>query len=407
MGRTSDERRALSPHSRHLLEGTRPRLATLAEATARFWLHSGYDHEYGGFFGTLDRRGQKTAPTDKGLIQQARHLWAFSKWYERRQPDAEVRAVADGTYRLLSERFYDRADGEFFYKLDESGQKIVDPKKLLYAESFAIYGLSAYARAFDVARARELALGCFRSIDRRAHDAVHGGYDQSDEDGWLSSSAAKDTNTHLHLLESFTTLYELTQDATVGARLAELSEIVARRLLQPQDYLHAEFLRDFTPVGPPLVSYGHDLETAWLLIEAAKALGGNHPAQLRDASLRMGEHASKHGLDLARGGYYLSGLPHGPVTDFEKVWWVQFEALLGLLHLFELSGQHVELERFERTLGFIESQWDVEHGEWFWGVHSDGSLSRRGDNKGEEWKASYHNLRALVGCEDSIARLLG
>ena len=63
------------------------------------------------------------------------------------------------------------------------------------------------------------------------------------------------------------------------------------------------------------------------------------------------------------------------------------------------------LERMEKTLDWIEKhQADREFGGWYWGVLEDGKIGPRGDNKGEEWKAIYHDLRALVFTSEWITK---
>jgi mannobiose 2-epimerase len=395
----------LAAETRGLLVDIEARLIPLAERTAHWWLQHGVDREDGGFYGTLTRDGSPTAPHEKGLIQQARHLWAMSMWHGRRVATVEVEAAAASCYAFLLEHLRDEKDGEFFFMAGPAGG-VADRMKKLYAEAFAIYGLSAYASEFDVPAARQHALDCFASIDARAHDSTHGGYDQTDDPlSWIDG-AAHGTNTHIHLMEALTALYELTRDPVVRERLGELVDVTVHHLLQPSDYVALRFDRAWTPVGSPLVSYGHDIETVWLLLDAARALGRAEEPAVRDASRRMGVHASEGGYDADSGGYYNEGVPGGEVTDPEKIWWVQFEALAGLWWLFRLTGDVVHLRRLDRTLARLEATWDPVGGEWFYGHLPDGTPGPRGENKGEEWKTSYHNLRALVFTRDWIEEAL-
>jgi len=383
------------------------RLETLSGDVMAFWKTHGPDPVHGGFYGKHDRRGEPVEDEDKGLIQQARHLWSFSTWYARREPTTEIKAVADSTYRFIADHFLDPKDGEFFYRVSRAGTRVVDAKKLLYAESFAIFALSTYAKVFGHGEAGERALACFRSIDRRAHDATHLGYDQTGEPGWLAPGAQKDTNTHIHLLEAFTALYRQAGDATVRARLEELVRVVVTRIVQPSNYAHKEFYADWRIHEKPIVSYGHDLETAWLLIDALDALGTPLDPHVRQVVLSLGKHAAELGFDQQQGGYFEEGIPGGAATKREKIWWVQAEALPGLWWLYRLGSDVAFLDRLERTLGWIETrQVDHEYGEWFWGINPDGSIGPRGDHKGEEWKAEYHSLRATLFTSDWIKEVL-
>jgi mannobiose 2-epimerase len=383
------------------------RLETLAGNLMVFWKSHGPDTKYGGIHGFNDRRGAPREDADKGLIQQARHLWSFSTWYARREKAPEVKAVADSIYQFLIEHFRDPKDGEFFYTVSRDGSRVVEPKKQLYAESFAIYALATYADVFGVAQAGEQALACFRSIDRRSHDAEHLGYDQSKDPGWLAPGAQKDTNTHIHLLEAFTALYRQSDDEAVRARLEELVKVVATRIVQPSNYAHKEFYADWRVHDKPVVSYGHDLETTWLLIDALDALGTPLEPQVSQLALALGKHSADLGFDPRKGGYFEEGVPGGAPVEREKIWWIQAEALPALWWLYRISNDPSYLDRLESTLTWIETnQVDREYGEWYWGITPDGKVGPRGDQKGEEWKAEYHALRATLFTSDWIQGVL-
>ena len=222
----------LDDESVELIQSCLPRLGRMARELVDFWRTHGPDPIHGGFHGFLDRRGEPREPTDKGVIQQARHLWSFSTWYERREPTAPTRFLADSTYRFLVDRMGDPADGEFYFQVARDG-RVVDHKKLLYGQAFAIYGVATYGRVFGDHEAVDRALRCFVSLDARAHDETHGGYDQRDDVDWLWPGARKDTNTHIHLMEAFTALLDATGDARVRARLRELADVCVHKLLQP------------------------------------------------------------------------------------------------------------------------------------------------------------------------------
>lgn len=383
------------------VEAIRLRLDTLAHDAFSFWRTRGPDPKNGGFYGTLDRNGNPVAPTDKGCIQQARHLWAFSMWYARREKTPEVRAVADTIYHFFVEHFRDPKDGEFFYKVNATGEPL-EKKKPLYAQSFAIYGLSQYAQSFGSDEAKELALACFRSIDRRAHDPEFGGYDQTGDPFYFTPGAEKQTNTHIHLLEALTALYRATHDATVRARLAEMAKLTATRVVQAPGYALQEFKRDFTPFGVTEVSYGHDIETSWLLFDALQALEPE-PAftPFYQVAQRLGRTALDAGYDAEHGGLFEAGEPGAAPSKREKVWWIQAETLPGIARLYLSNPEASDLARLEGTLSFIEQHVrNSATGEWYWSTLGDGSPGPHAPNMGEEWKASYHTLRALVFASD-------
>jgi len=208
-------------------------------------------------------------------------------------------------------------------------------------------------------------------------------------------------------MEAFTELYRVEADSLVGQRLNELADLVADELLQPEGYVHKEFERDFTPVGPAEVSYGHDLETAWLLLDAAEVLDRSDDTKLLDTARTMGVNSSAWGFDTGHGGYFHRGPPGEQPDDLAKIWWVNFEALVGLWTVYTLTEDVVHLRRMESTLSWLEDAQDDPYGEWFKETDESGDPGGSwGDQKGDLQKTSYHNLRALVFTADRMEAVL-
>jgi mannobiose 2-epimerase len=383
----------------------RSRIQKLGTASAQFWKRHGLDEVNGGFRGSLDENGTAIAPEDKGLIQQARHLWTLSTWYAHQEPTPEVKALADNVYSFLMKHFYDAASKEFVFKVTRQG-KTIERKKVLYAQSFTIYGLAEYARVFDQRAALQTALELFHAIGARAHDDVHGGYDQRGDAYWMPEGSEKETNTHIHLMEAFTTLYEISSDSAVRERLAELVAIVTQKICRPEGYAHKDFKLDWSLVGDPIVSYGHDIETFWLVDSAARALGKQADEAIMGPARHIGMSSAEWGFDPEHGGYFEEGPLGGAPTKREKIWWIQAEALPALFRLYEQTRDELYLDRLEKTLDFIEQKQLAPSGEWYWGVFDDGRIGPIGDGLGQEWKAGYHVLRALVFTDEWMGQWL-
>ena len=149
-----------------------------------------------------------------------------------------------------------------------------------------------------------------------------------------------------------------------------------------------------------LDSYGHDIEAAWLLQEAAEELGGTWPNRLEPVVRGLAEAAVRDGITRPDGA--LDYETHGRIRNTERVWWVQAEALVGSRCLFDLTGEEIWARR---CLGFWkyikENIVDKAGGEWYAGVGADGlPLAKR--EKGGFWKTPYHNGRA---CLEMMARI--
>jgi|GEM_PF-1130663 len=395
------------------------------------WLLSAKD-PMGGAFGFLDREfrpvvdaeGTKAGPSneargDKSLIQQSRHLYSYSLMVARRPGDERAEALAHHLFDFIESKMTKEGSGALVHQLDANA-RVREDQLQAYAQSFATYGLATYALCFrerEPARARraeDMAREAFLAWDSLRHDEEFGGYDQKEDGGWLEyvlapSGARKCTNTHIHLLEALTPLYELNpSDKQVEARLREMIDVICDRLLQNSGYVHKHFDRAWAPVGEPECSYGHDLETSWLVRDAARFFEESVREKADHAARAMAEHALRNGWDEV-GGVYDYGIPErdsGPeprVTGLEKVWWAQAESLPGIYRLYRQTRDLSLLSRLAKTLEFIRKEsWDSDFGEFYWGVMSDGSLGPRGDHKGEIWKTPYHALRAFVLTSDWI-----
>ena len=381
------------------------RMRGIAKAQLEFWFERGPDREQGGFHGQLDRRGQPMGTGEKGLIQHSRHLWTFSTWYERREQSPRIATVAHGLYEFILARFADPAGAGFYRKVDRCGN-VIEAVHQVYPEAFAVYALSTYGRVFGVEPAIARAIACFEEFDRRAHEPRFGGYDVTGDPPWQTPGANKETNTQIHVMEALTALGEVSRGPLVHERLREFTELTITKLRQPANYAHLEFLMDYTPLGQPLVSYGHDLETSWLVADAlrvlhARGIAAPLPESIKDLALAMGKASAIGGFDAEQGGYFNTGVPAGSVLDHEKIWWVQFEALPALVQLHLTGVLPDALHRLERTLDWLENgQIDKEFGGVYWGVLPDSSLGPYGDIKGDPWKASYHDLRAMMFAAD-------
>lgn len=357
--------------------------------------------------GWLDREGNPIPPGTKSLVQQARVVWTFSAAY-RQFPEPIYKEVATHTLKFLREKMWDKKHGGFYWLVSREGE-VKDAKKHLYGESFAIYGLAEYARAFNDAAARDEALGLFQLIDRKGHDDANGGYHEAFSVDWqplpndatLGSRGRKSMNTHIHLLESFTTLYLATHDPKVRARVEELLKICTEKIVDvEQGYARLYFTDDWKPADSEISSYGHDIELNWLMTEAAEALGRPHDLQVTRASLALVEHTLRDGYDRERGGVWDEGPASGPAQSKRMVWWVQAEGIVGLLNAFQLTGKAEYRQRFEQQARYTLVHFvDREYGEWYNTIEPDGRIT--GD-KANEWKAPYHAGRA---CLEVIRRL--
>ena len=145
-----------------------------------------------------------------------------------------------------------------------------------------------------------------------------------------------------------------------------------------------------------VVSYGHEIETSWLLCEAADALAdASLSARADAAALRLADGVMKRGYDASNGGIFNEESPDGRL-DTDKHWWVQAEGVVGLLNAYELSGRSEFFDAALQTWDFVDAhQIDRVVGEWYTRLTREGELVP-GLDRVNFWKCPYHNARAML-----------
>lgn len=380
-----------------------------------FYLPHCIDKQSGGYLEVLDETGQFTA-SDKFLTLQARQMWFFSTLAVADIRRTEALAAARTGYEFLIQHFRDPEHGGYFAKTSREGSP-TDRRKHVYPNAFVIYGLVEYHRATGEQTPLEQALELFRILERHCYDQEHGGYNEFFDADWqlitdpsqnsyVGTVGTKTYNSHLHLLEAFAQLYRVAPDPLVRRRLSELVQINVSTFRQPTipcnvDAWHPDWRVVDTPANLR-ASYGHDVECAWLVLDAAEALGLKS-ATLRSWARALCDHAIQRGRDPEHGGFFYTGPLGKPSDDRKKVWWTQAEALVAMLTMHQQTGDPQYREIFDETLSFIEKHQVAHEGGWWNTVQQDGSLQEPG-SRTSTWQAGYHNGRALLLCEQLLRR---
>ena len=374
-----------------------------------FWMTHSLDKVNGGFYGALTNDLEIHNEVPRSAILCARILWTYATAY-RKLGDRQYLAMADWAYTTLRGVFLDPEYGGVYWTVDAAGQPVFD-RKHHYAQAFAIYGLSEYYRATGQAESLELAQTLFQLLEKHAYDPVYGGYIEGSSRSWetladmrLSDrdlNCRKSMNTMLHVLEAYTNLLRVWPDATLKAQHRALIESFLQHILDPSTGHFKLFFDDRWDSLLPNVSFGHDIEGSWLLLEAAGVQADPALlARVRQASLQIATAVYQDGLEPDGSLPYEAG-PQG-LVDSDKSWWVQAEAMLGFYNAYQLSGQPHFAQAARHSWDYIQANMvDRVHGDWIKKLHRDGTVDENYYKVGP-WECPYHHSRA---CFEMLDRL--
>lgn len=396
------------------------------------WYPHCIDSLYGGFISTYTYNFVPSGLQDKFIVTQARHTWTTAKAAQFYPDSMYYINCSRHGFRFLRDVMWDKTYGGFFNLVDRQGNNKSNPQvpKDAYGNAFGIYALSAYYKASKDTSALNLVKQAFMWLERHSHDPQYKGYYQhlgmdgtpvKRNAGTSSTSdiGYKDQNSSIHLLEAFTELYEVWPDALVKQRLQEMLYLIRDNIIQPKGYLQLFFTPDWKPVSfrdssrasvlqhknLDHVSFGHDIETAYLMLEASHALGLQNDTRTMAIGKKMVDHALKNGWDKALGGfydegYYFKGQDTISILLDSKNWWAQAEGLNTLLLMadhFPSDPMHY-FDKFKQQWNYIQTYLiDHVNGDWY-EEGLDKEPQRKTALKGHIWKATYHNFRALSNC---------
>ena len=371
----------------------------------------------GGFHEHWDSKWEKIDNDSRSVVFQSRAILVATAAAEVLPGHhKELHQYAKHGFDWLNNKQWDSEGGGFWWLTDSTGtpsDKSLEEKHI-YGMAFAIYALAEMARVFDDPEALNLAVRTFIWLDHHALDKQHRGYfeslnregvpykddghpEVSNKQSWIETSRGYKTfNTHLHLLEALSSLTQVWQEPTADQRLTELLYLTKIRFYVDPGCFHAHYTSDWNPI-PSVDSYGHDVEAAFLILEAAGLCDDPDPLDTADKARRTVDHAIDLALDPKNGGLYYEGDAFKKISNDNKEWWVQAEALNAFATLHSLFGTQTDhyANALVKTWDFVvKHQIDHTNKGWHPTVTPDGRPLVR--QKLDPWTEGYHQTRCLI-----------
>jgi cellobiose epimerase len=397
------------------------------------WYPQNMDTLYGGFITSFTYDFKPTVDQDKFIVTQARHTWSTSKAAMRYRNVSYYKTLAQNGYKFLHDVMWDETYGGFYTMVGRKGN-VIDSTKNAYGNAFGIYALAAYCKLSNDTGALSFAREAFMWLEKHSHDPVHKGYYQHmQRDGTpirrtaatpaTAETGYKDQNSSIHLLEAFTELYAVWPNDLLRERLHEMLLLIRDTMIGNKGYLTLFFQPDWTPVsirdssneyikqrhGLDYVSFGHNVETSYLLLEASHTLNIQNDTTTLRIAKQMVDHALTNAWDSKLGGFYDAGYyfknkPGLSIISQEKNWWSQAEGMNSLLlmsDLFPNDAMHY-YDKFKQQWKYIKTYMiDHTYGDWYAnGIDIDPKIKTA--LKGHIWKGNYHQFRAMMNCADRL-----
>jgi mannobiose 2-epimerase len=383
------------------------------------------DREHGGFHANYSTDWTPQPDRRKFIVYQARQTWtAASVALARPALRNEYLAYARHGIAFLRDRQWDATRGGFWngVLLDGTPDPQDEGVKMTYGQAFGVYALAVAYRATRDPDALDLARKGYVWVETHCRDDGRPGYrsgvradgsplpvdpeavaPRADVAGIGVPSLYRDMNTHIHLLEAWTELLRVWPDPHLRARTRHLFELVRDGFYSEPGTLHLFLDPDGRPVAGPS-SFGHDVETAFLLLESAEVLGLQADPTVNRVARRLVDHALAVGWNEATGQLFEMGFALRPAYDHSIQWWAQFEFVNALSLMDEAHGRETARyrEAMQKAWRFtVDRLTDHERSGVFAGMGEDGRVRTA---KSHDWKATYHTARALLLTEERLRR---
>jgi len=393
------------------------------------WYPSCVDKEYGGYLSNFDKDWKLKEKQAKFIVTQARHIWASAQM-AKMYPEKDIYGdVSEHGYRFLRDVMWDKEYGGYYTLTSREGEVEAmdgnESTKIAYGNAFAIYGLAAYFEISNDSAALDLAIQSFRWLDKHSYDPEFGGYFQFMArngtpmvDG-QKGTPPKDQNSSIHILEGFTELYKVWKNDHLKSRIAEMLVLIRDTITTEKGYMNLFFHRDWEPVlindilypgGQnkhqfDYISFGHDIETAYLLLEASETIGIKNDKITRRVAKKMTDHTLRNGWDPETGatyeaGYYFEDPDEMSILEEFTQWWTATESFHTMLLMSVLYPDDPMdyYDHFTLTWDYCKNYLiDQKKGGWYREGINAAPESVNGD-KGGIWKGNYHNTRSLINC---------
>ncbi|QDS95860.1 Cellobiose 2-epimerase [Roseimaritima multifibrata] len=372
----------------------------LLENTLPFWLNHACDQQHGGFFGSLDERGQ-VIDTDKSIWQQGRFTWLLAELANNLSPDPTWVQWAKSGADFLDTHGFDPEDGRMFFQVTRDGIPL-RKRRYSFSEAFAAIAYGELAQLFNDTNYRDKALACFQTFQNHLANPP---------------GPAKFTNARpTRGIGGAMITINIAQQLRESIKLESANAIIDQAIAEIETFhVHNDIecvVETVSPEGKRIDHFdgrtlnpGHAIEAAWFIMWEGKV---RQDSRLIELGCRMLDWMWERGWDQEFGGIlYFTSLDEAPIQEYwqdMKFWWPHNETIIATLLAAILTGDPKYVRWHQQVHDWSYQHFaDPTNGEWFGYLRRDGAISNR--LKGNLWKGPFHLPRMEWICWQMLAEL--
>ena len=250
-------------------------LGWLFDICLPYWATHGVNRAAGSFVECLDHRGRPQLEHPTRLRVQARQTYVFSHAYHLTK-DPRWADLATMGFEFLTRHGWAHgpsSPGGWVHRLTPTGD-VLDNRRDAYDHAFVLFALAWYGRAIDPAAVRPWIDRTLGFMDEHMA-SPHGGFVEERltiEDGLSlapASTLPRRQNPHMHLLEAYLALHDMTHEAGMLKRAGRMIGLFEAHFFDRDTGSLAEFFSENWQLRDGLEGQlrepGHQFEWVWLL----------------------------------------------------------------------------------------------------------------------------------------------
>ncbi len=377
-----------------------------------FWLKYGMDHEHGGVYTCLDRKGEVYS-TDKSVWMQGRCGWTFAylcKVYGVRQQWLDAsRSCLD----FMEQHCINREAGNRMYFTVTAEGKPLRQRRYCFSEGFYAIANAEYYGVTGEVEYLERARAAYELIYQLNNGLI------ADPTG-MGAKTIPETRSGRALADPMIFLnitgvmrrVDKEREALYTQRAKTCADTIFQYHFKEDMKCTLESVAvDGTPelhyTAGRMLNPGHAIECSWFLMEEANYTNNK---KLHADSLQVFNYAIEAGWDEEFGGllYFIDcmGKPPEAYEHDMKLWWPHNEIMIASMMAYRDTQEEKYLTWFEKTMDYCQTHFaDPQFGEWYGYLRRDGQPTQP-STKGSTFKGPFHLPRMLIMVDQMIDEML-